>query len=231
VRRFAGLLASFLVLACAATRTRGTAPPMPSPEAAPTVRAEEAPGSGAAGGPGAAEKPSSGGDPAMAETVRDDCLACHSEELLRQQRLTERQWAKTIEKMRGWGAPTPAESVDRLAAYLASATTTGSGPFRAETLTAADAASLFSRLPEGKLAGGSAERGLDLYRDRCLACHAEDGRGGPEGVGLAGRRVLDRAPEFAKTVREGRGRMPGFADTTDAETADLLAYLRSLAFP
>ncbi len=221
MRRLSALLASFLFLSCAATRSREAAPP--TPEAAPPVRAASEPGS--------AEKTLPGGDPAMVETVRDDCLACHSEDLLRQQRLTERQWAKTIEKMRGWGAPTSAETVDHLAAYLPSAYTAGSGPFQPETLPAADASSLIGHVPEGKLGGRSAEKGLDLYRDRCLACHAEDGRGGPEGVGLAGRGVLDRAPEFAKTVREGRGRMPGFADTTDAEAADLLAYLRSLAFP
>jgi mono/diheme cytochrome c family protein len=48
------------------------------------------------------------------------------------------------------------------------------------------------------------------------------------GVALAGRHVLDRAPDFARAIRSGRGRMPEYPDTTDAEIADMMAYVRSL---
>jgi mono/diheme cytochrome c family protein len=239
MRRFASALALLLLpgfslafllfLACASTRSREMAPAIPSSQASPPARAAEIPA------PDPKEVPAKEGskaeDSASAETVRNDCLGCHSEDLLRQQRLTPRQWAKTIEKMRGWGAPTDPQSVDPLAAYLASAYSGEPAAFTPETLPSEEAARLFDPLPAGPMAAGSAARGLGLYRDRCLACHGEDGRGGPEGVALTGRRVLDRAPDFLKTVRDGRGRMPGFEDTTDAETADLLAYLRSLPFP
>ena len=69
---------------------------------------------------------------------------------------------------------------------------------------------------------------MELYRERCSACHEENGRGGAEGVNLVREHILDRAVDFAKTVRQGRGRMPGYEETTDAEAGDLLAYLRSL---
>jgi len=32
------------------------------------------------------------------------CLPCHSSDILRQQRLTEKQWAAALTKMTGWGA-------------------------------------------------------------------------------------------------------------------------------
>ena len=32
------------------------------------------------------------------------CLACHSSDILRQQRLTEKQWTGVLTKMVGWGA-------------------------------------------------------------------------------------------------------------------------------
>ncbi|MGQ0702739.1 MAG: molybdopterin-dependent oxidoreductase [Gemmatimonadales bacterium] len=47
------------------------------------------------------------------------CLSCHSADLLRQQRLTERQWTAAVAKMRGWGAPLSEKDGVDLAGYLA----------------------------------------------------------------------------------------------------------------
>jgi len=126
--------------------------------------------------------------------LKNDCVACHTADMVAQQRLTDKQWPKSVDKMRGWGAPTEDDEVQ----------------------------------PDGKLAGGNATRGRDLYADRCAPCHADDARGGTMGVALAGRHVLDRAPDFARAIRSGRGRMPEYPDTTDAEIADMIAYVRSL---
>lgn len=208
-RRF-GVALVLLAIACQARR------PPPPPQ-----RLETPPPAPAGKAPDASE-------PAGAEVVRQDCLACHTEDLLKQQRLTDRQWAKSIDKMRGWGAPTEPGDVDSLAAYLATTHAPASGPFLPMTLTAEEAAALFEPGPDGALARGDRDRGMSLYGDRCQPCHEADGRGGPEGVGLTGRRILDRAADFAETVRKGRGRMPGFPETTDAEAGDLLSYLRSL---
>ncbi len=46
------------------------------------------------------------------------CLTCHSSDMLRQQRLTEKQWAANVDKMVGWGAPVPESRRDALVAYL-----------------------------------------------------------------------------------------------------------------
>jgi hypothetical protein len=47
------------------------------------------------------------------------CLMCHSSDMLRQQRLTEKQWTASVTKMVGWGAQVPESKRDALVAYLA----------------------------------------------------------------------------------------------------------------
>lgn len=46
------------------------------------------------------------------------CLQCHSASMVLQQQLNEKQWAKELDKMIGWGAAVPPERRDELAAYL-----------------------------------------------------------------------------------------------------------------
>jgi hypothetical protein len=57
-----------------------------------------------------------GGGKATAETA---CLACHSSDIIRQQRLTKAQWTATITKMVNWGAAVPEAQRDTLLDYLA----------------------------------------------------------------------------------------------------------------
>jgi len=184
---------------------------------APTARRAPAPSAPVAAGAAQA-----------AAMLGDDCLACHSADLVRQQRLTDKQWAKTVDKMRTWGAPTEDGDVQPLLAHLVTIGASDSGPFQPQLLSAAAAASLFARQPDGVFAGGDSKRGAARYADQCAPCHADDARGGAMGVALAGTHVLDRAPELAAIVRAGRGRMPGFEDAKDTDIADYLAFLRSL---
>lgn len=160
--------------------------------------------------------------------LKNDCVACHTADLVAQQRLTDKQWPKALDKMRGWGAPTEDPEVQPLLASLVGVASRDAGPYVPRTISAHEAAQLFAAEPDGKLSGGDATRGRTLYADRCAPCHAADARGGTMGVALAGRHVLDRAPEFARAIRSGRGRMPEYPDTTDAEIADMIAYVRSL---
>lgn len=46
------------------------------------------------------------------------CLSCHSTDLVRQQRLTEKQWSASLTKMIGWGAEVPESKKETLLAYL-----------------------------------------------------------------------------------------------------------------
>jgi hypothetical protein len=47
------------------------------------------------------------------------CLRCHSADVLRQQRLSEKQWTASVTKMIGWGAEVPENEKAELVAYLA----------------------------------------------------------------------------------------------------------------
>ncbi len=47
------------------------------------------------------------------------CVTCHSTDILRQQRLSEAQWAASVKKMIDWGAEVPEEKKDELVKYLA----------------------------------------------------------------------------------------------------------------
>ena len=51
-------------------------------------------------------------------TARSTCLACHSPDLVRQQRLTEKQWTGVIDKMVRWGTVVPDDQRAALIAYL-----------------------------------------------------------------------------------------------------------------
>lgn len=46
------------------------------------------------------------------------CAICHSTQYLTQQRLTEAQWTKTLQKMKKWGAPVEDAELAHLAKYL-----------------------------------------------------------------------------------------------------------------
>lgn len=57
--------------------------------------------------------------PGPGKTTADTgCLKCHSADMLRQQRLNEKQWAAGVTKMVGWGADVPDAKRDELIAYL-----------------------------------------------------------------------------------------------------------------
>lgn len=53
------------------------------------------------------------------EEVEAACYACHSADLLVQQRLTEKQWTATVEKMMRWGAVVEESKKGVVIAYLA----------------------------------------------------------------------------------------------------------------
>jgi len=51
--------------------------------------------------------------------VEASCYACHAADLLVQQRLTEKQWTATVEKMIRWGAVMKDDDKPVVIAYLA----------------------------------------------------------------------------------------------------------------
>ncbi|MBV9493341.1 MAG: hypothetical protein JOZ54_03795 [Acidobacteria bacterium] len=58
-------------------------------------------------------------DGAGKETAEASCLQCHSADVLAQQRLNEKQWTASVEKMVRWGAVLDDAKKAELVAYLA----------------------------------------------------------------------------------------------------------------
>ncbi len=50
--------------------------------------------------------------------VEAACYACHAADLLAQQRLNEKQWTASVDKMIRWGANVPPEQKSVIVAYL-----------------------------------------------------------------------------------------------------------------
>ena len=160
--------------------------------------------------------------------VVNNCLQCHSDEMLAQQRLTPKQWAAVVKKMIGWGAPVEPENVEPLVAWLAAHYNLEQPAYVPPRLTTADAEAAFGPLPDGPYKGGSQKKGKALYAQACASCHGADGHGSPTGMNLADRLLSWRAAEFVQPVRVGRGRMPAFSTLSRADFAALLAYVRTL---
>ena len=160
--------------------------------------------------------------------VRDNCLACHTGEMLDQQRLTAGQWTANVKKMQGWGAPLEAEETALVAAWLASRYGLDAGPYEAAAAAPADVEAAIAPTPDGDYKGGDEQRGKAFYAAACLSCHGPDAKGAAVGINLVDRPILYRAAEFAEVVKKGRNKMPEAPGAQTADIASLLVYLRSL---
>ena len=69
-----------------------------------------------AGAPGVVETKSSEAAPAVYKT---NCIGCHEEDVVKQQRLSRGQWEKEVEKMGRWGSKFNASDKDAIVDYLA----------------------------------------------------------------------------------------------------------------
>jgi len=75
------------------------------------------------------------------------------------------------------------------------------------------------------------QAGAVLFRDKgCAHCHGAGGTGGKKGPDLTGLRKdkLWTPANITKQILNGGQKMPSFSDSiTDAEVAQLIAYLRA----
>ena len=112
--RNAALAAALLLALAACDRGRPPAgahePPPPAPDAALLARVgalENAAIDSLPAGPGK-------------EVLLRACTSCHAVPLITQQRKPAAEWAKTVDKMVGWGAPLQPDEKQGLVDYLAS---------------------------------------------------------------------------------------------------------------
>jgi mono/diheme cytochrome c family protein len=160
--------------------------------------------------------------------VQNSCLACHTSEMVEQQRLTPAQWQANVKKMQGWGAPLEQDEPELVAAYLAQHHGLDAGAYQLPEIHTGEAEAQLAPLPDGDLSGGDTKRGEQVYRTSCATCHGNDGKGAALGVNLIDRPVLYRAPDFSLVVIKGRNRMPETTGIQKPDIAAVLAYLRTL---
>lgn len=169
------------------------------------------------------------------QVMTQNCLMCHSEELVKGQRLTAKQWAAEVDKMIGWGAPVPPDRKAALTAYLAATYSDKIPKPVPARITPDEALALNQADPRGtasKLPKGDATRGTALNVKHCATCHGLEAGGGDLGTNLVEKPVLLREAEFLDLTRNGRRRMPGFAALLKPQDeADLLAWLKSKRTP
>jgi len=166
------------------------------------------------------------------QALRENCMICHSEEMIATQRLTPAQWKTEVEKMVGWGSPLPKEQVQPLIDYLAAEYGDGKPPATLARIAYDEALKLVR--PEGPSTAASkadTERGVNLYTKHCSACHGPEGQGAELGPNLVERSVLLRPSDFHEVIEGGRRRMPGFQKLISrGEEDDILAWLRQKRF-
>jgi mono/diheme cytochrome c family protein len=159
-------------------------------------------------------------------TYTENCLICHGEELASHQRLSAAQWRAEVTKMIGWGAPVPAEEVDRLVEYLSATYPSDRPPAIPERIAPEEIADAFrQRVPE-PMPGRDASRGQALHQQHCATCHGAEALGGDLGQNLVNVPALLDREAFARIVRGGRRRMPGFGLVLNThDIHDILTWL------
>ncbi len=171
---------------------------------------------------GRAEEPTT--DQQAQRLLAARCAVCHSQDLIRQQRLPRDRWDATVAKMVHWGAQLDKEEATLLVAYLATAFHPEAGP-----VVSVPAAPRSGEKPDiARARVGVAARGASLYKQNCLPCHGETGGGGM-GPKLARNPILGQEERFRTTVNQGRGAMPPWgAVLRPQEIADIHAWLNTL---
>lgn len=83
---------------------------------------------------------------------------------------------------------------------------------------------------------GDLKKGKKLYLKSCASCHGKTGKADTAtGKALKARNFVkgkykfgSKDKELAKSIKKGKGKMPGFKKLTNDEVTNLIAFIRSL---
>lgn len=148
------------------------------------------------------------------------CGACHSSEMIEQQRLTPAQWQGEVKKMLGWGATLPEEYASAVAEHLAALHPPEAKPVP-PTITPAEASALAVH-PKASVAPAAVAAAAPLYAKHCGNCHGPEGHGGAHGPRLVGRAAIAHDAPYHAIIAAGRGGMPAFRDTIPEPDAEAI---------
>ncbi|MGD0310056.1 MAG: cytochrome c [Acidobacteriota bacterium] len=88
-------------------------------------------------------------------------------------------------------------------------------------------------------AKGDAKKGQDLFTGKCKSCHGDKGIGNPAVEKIMGVKILPFSSkevqsmtdeQIGKMISDGKDKMPA-AKLSQTDTADIIAYIRTLAPP
>jgi ubiquinol-cytochrome c reductase cytochrome c subunit len=163
------------------------------------------------------------------QAFRENCLICHSEEMVVTQRLTPAQWKTEVEKMVGWGSPLPRDQVQPLIDYLSREYAEGTPAASLARMPYTEVAHLGA--PQAVASKGNADRGAALYATHCASCHGREGQGADLGPNLVEKPVLLRPDDFHRITEKGLRRMPAFQRLlAGGQEDDIRAWLQTRRF-
>lgn len=167
-------------------------------------------------------------------SLEENCLICHTEDMISGQRLTAVQWKAEVDKMLGWGAPLPKEAATPLVEYLAKRYSDREAPPVPTRARLKDVDSYEVKGGRGGPVPGDVDlaHGEKLYTANCATCHGPTALGADLGPALVGKAILDHPDDYHRIVNQGLRRMPGTRLIMNAkDQADVLAWLRQRSFP
>ncbi len=168
------------------------------------------------------------------KSLQENCLICHTEDMIAGQRLTPTQWKAEVDKMVNWGSPLPKEAAGPLVDYLTRRFPDQASPPIPARATLKEIDSLEVAIGRGgpDPPADDPARGERLYTANCATCHGPTALGGDQGPSLVGKAILDHPREYDQIVTQGLRRMPGFRLNLNArDQADILAWLRRRVYP
>ena len=165
-------------------------------------------------------------------SVKENCLICHSVEIIESQRLTAKQWKAEIEKMVGWGSPLPVEQHEGVIKWLSANYSDKAARSNPTTWTLAEAESTIAPEPETR---GEVKTNLAAaeanFAANCKNCHGANGEGSNLGPNLVERPVLLRPTDFLDSIKKGRGKMPMLGVIVNEQASrEILEWLRTKRF-
>jgi mono/diheme cytochrome c family protein len=191
------------------------------------------------GSPPARQVPQDDDDAAYREamvrrSLEENCLICHTEDIIAGQRLTAVQWKAEVDKMIGWGAPLPKEAAGPLVEYLARRFSDREAPPVPTRSRLKDIESYEGRTEQAQAIPANVDlaHGERLYAANCATCHGPAALGADLGPALVGKAILDHPADYDRIVNQGLRRMPGTRLIMNAkDQADVLAWLRQRSYP